>query len=59
MNPAADPRVFALGVLANDDEVDIIRPLAYEPAWYALQKLDGAKVYILIECLADWQQETP
>ena len=59
MHAAADAGIFALGVFANDDPVEIIRPAALERGVDAGKNARRTHVGILIEALADFQAQTP
>src|SRR5438105_736056 len=57
--PAADTRVLAFGILAHTHHVDLGRTLAGEWAADAGQEAHWPQVHILVEALADWQQQAP
>src|SRR5437588_1475009 len=56
---AAHFRIFALGVLAHDDEVDLPRRAAGQRRRHAGQEPDGPQVDVLIELPADGDEQSP
>src|SRR5438445_7989820 len=56
---AAHFRIFALGVLAHDDEVDLPRRAAGQRSRHAGQEPDGPQVDVLIELPADGDVQSP
>ena len=59
MGAAADAGIFALGILAHDDPVEIARPDARQRASDARQHAGGAQIGVLVETLADIQPQLP
>ena len=59
MHPAPGAGVFALGVLAHDDPVEVAGPDPTQRAGYAGQQPRRAHVGVLIEPLADRETEAP
>ena len=57
VGPAADAGVLALGVLADDDEVDVARLLPGQRALDPRQEDAGAVAHVLLEALADRQAQ--
>ena len=58
-HPAADGRVFALGVLADDEEVDLAGLAIGERARDAGHQADRAQVDVLVELAAELDQGAP
>src|SRR5262249_36744874 len=56
---AADLRIFALVVLAHDQEIDVAGPAAGERARYALEQTHGPQIDVLLEAPADRDQQAP
>ena len=56
---AAERRVFALGVLAHDEVVDVARLAARERAGHAIEQAHRAQVDVLVELAPELQQRTP
>src|SRR6202000_3307665 len=56
---AADRRVFAFGILADYEEVDVPRPTAGERALHARPQPDLPKIDILIEFTPKENQRSP
>ena len=59
VHDAAQRRVFALGVLAHHEVVDIAGLAAGQRAGHALEQTHGAQVDVLVELAAELQQRTP
>jgi len=59
MAPPADAGIFALGVLADAHHVDLAGALVAQWAGDAAQQLDRPQVDVLVERLADGQQQAP
>lgn len=59
MRSSALTGVFAFGVFADDDPVEVARPAILKRGGGASEDLCGANVGILLERLADCQTETP
>ena len=54
--PAAEGRIFALGVFPDDDHVDIVGLHVFQRAVHALEKQGGADVHVLVEAPAHFQE---
>src|SRR5262249_3154072 len=59
VRPAADARVLALGVLAEEEHVDVLRPAACERGRDPLQQPDGTQVGPEVEPLPDLEDQAP
>ena len=59
VQPAAGPRVLALGVLPHAQHVEVGRPAAGERAAHAGQEPHRPEVDVLLEALADGQDQLP
>ena len=59
VHAAADAGVFAFGVLAHDDPVQVVRAAALQRAVDAGQDARRAHVGVLVEALADLQAQAP
>jgi hypothetical protein len=59
MHPPADARVLALGVLPDAHDLDVRRPLSTQRALDTGHQANWAQVHVLVEHLADGQQEAP
>ena len=58
-HPAADRRILALGVLADDDEVDVARLAIRERCRDARHEPARAEVHVLVEAAPELDQRTP
>jgi hypothetical protein len=56
---AADTRVLALAVLTDEQNVDLIGPPARQRRGNAIEQADRPQVHVLVEGLADRQQQPP
>ena len=59
VDPAADARVLAFGVLAHDDPVEVVRTAALQRAVDPGQDARRPDVGVLVEALADLQAQAP
>ena len=59
MSPAAGPDVFALGILPDDDKIDIAGLFIAQRTGHAGQQEAGAEIGVLVEPLADRQPQPP
>ncbi len=59
VHAAADAGVFAFGVLADDDPVEVVRPAALQRRVDAGQDARRPHVRVLVEALADLQPQAP
>ena len=57
LQEAADAAVHILGVLADDDEINVLGPLSFERRLDARKKLHRAEVDVLVELEAQLQQQ--
>src|ERR1700675_4904509 len=55
----ADVGIFALIVFADDGEIDLARFPIFQRRFYAFEQPYGAKIGVLPEGAADWNQEPP
>src|SRR5258708_6229235 len=56
---AADRRVLAFGVFADDEEVDVARSSACERAGYSGHQANGTEVDVLVELATEEDQRAP
>ena len=59
IEPAADLRILALDVLADDHHVDVVRPAVRERRAHALEQFGRAQVDVLVEAPPDRNQHVP
>ena len=57
LQPAADAGVHVFGVLADDDEIDVARPLAGQRGLDAGEELDGPEIDVLVEAETQGQEQ--
>jgi hypothetical protein len=53
------PRIFALGVLSNDDPIDVLRSDVAQRALHARQQTHRPNIGVLIKALADCKPQAP
>ena len=58
-NPAADRRIFAFGIFADDIEIDVAGLAARKRARHTRHEFDRPKIDILVELSAKLDQRTP
>src|SRR5437867_2346920 len=59
MDPAADTAVFAFGILADDDPVEVFGSATLQRTFNARQQPGWADIGVLVESLADLEAQAP
>src|SRR5438094_8020552 len=59
MDPTADTAVFAFGILADDDPVEVLGPATLQRTFDARQQPSWADIGVLVESLTDLEAQAP
>src|ERR1700737_3823993 len=59
IKPAANARIFAFIVFANNDEIDVAHSAIAEWRLDSWHKPSRSNIRILFKCSSDWNQEPP